>query len=289
MRVAAIALSVFLVCASTTPAVAVTPRPVFQHYVALGDSYAAGPGIPRQNGTPTGCGRSSANYAGKLARWLRVTRFVDVSCGGATTVHMTRPQAVPEGENPPQFDVLRADTDLVTITIGGNDFGFGEILATCARLGAQDPSGSPCREHYTAGGRDELLDRVARVGGLVDRVLAEIHQRSPRATVIVVGYLRILPPTKGCWPQVPFAAGDTAYFDRAEKALNTALGERARAAGARFVNPYPYSITHDACQPAHRRWVEPLRPAAPAVPMHPNEAGMTSVAGLTWLSAATAR
>ncbi|MBM7769959.1 lysophospholipase L1-like esterase [Actinokineospora baliensis] len=289
MRAAALALTLLLVGAAATPATATAYRPSFQHYVALGDSYAAGPGIPDQNGTPPGCGRSSANYAGKLARWLRVARFTDVSCGGATTVHMTRPQTVQDGQNPPQLDALKPDTDLVTITIGGNDMGFGEILGTCAQLGAQDPAGAPCREHYTAGGGDELLDRIARAGTLVDRVLAQIRERSPRATVIVVGYLRILPPTKGCWPQVPFAAGDTAYFDRTEKALNQALGERARAAGARFVNPYLFSITHDACQPEHRRWVEPLRPAAPSVPMHPNEAGMAAVAGLTWLSAATVR
>ncbi|PPK61328.1 SGNH/GDSL hydrolase family protein [Actinokineospora auranticolor] len=261
------------------------PRTRYRHYVALGDSYASGPGIPTQNGTPLGCGRSDHNYPGKLARWLRVRRFTDVTCGGATTAEMTRPQQVYGGENPPQFDALRPETDLVTLTIGGNDIGFGEILSTCGRLGATDPTGAPCKAHYTASGTDELANRVRAVARTrVAKTLGEIHKRVPRATILVVGYLRILPDGPGCWPLVPFAAGDTAYFDQTGRALNQALAETARQAGATFINPYPYATNHDACQSAEDRWVEPLRPDSPAAPLHPNDTGMTVVAALAWLA-----
>ncbi|WP_051386234.1 SGNH/GDSL hydrolase family protein [Actinokineospora inagensis] len=289
MRAAALALSLLLTPTSATPVATPVDTDHFHHYVALGDSYASGPGIPTQNGTPPGCGRSSANYPGDLARWLRVAHFTDMSCGGATVPQMTTPQPTGNGTNPAQFDALRPDTDLVTLTIGGNDISFGEILTTCGTLGATDPTGTPCRDHYVVNGDDTLADRVNRLAPAIDRTLATIHSRSPRATIILVGYLRILPPSTGCWPQVPFAAGDTAYFDRTERALNQMLGTRARAAGAHFVNPYLFSITHDACQPADRRWVEPLRPANPAAPIHPNAAGMTAVAGLTWLATLGAR
>ncbi|WP_084477008.1 SGNH/GDSL hydrolase family protein [Actinokineospora enzanensis] len=289
MRAPALLLSLLTVLAAAPSAAAATgpdsetgSHPRFRHYVALGDSYAAGPGIPQQNGTPPGCARSDHNYAGVLARWLRVPVFTDVSCSGATTVHMTAPQVVQGGVNPPQFDALTLDTDLVTLTVGGNDIGFGEIVSTCGRLGGSDPGGAPCRDHYTSGGGDVLADRVGVAAGKLAEILAGIRERAPRATVVVVGYLRILPEGGGCWPQMPFAAGDTAYFDGTERLLNASLGNVTRGARDWFVNPYPYSVGHDACQAPGRRWVEPLLPASPSAPVHPNGVGMRAVAGLVW-------
>src|SRR5580704_10687403 len=84
-------------------------------YVALGDSYTAGPVIPTQQPTPLGCLRSDHNYPHLLATALQVTTFHDASCSGATTDNMTSPQNVTPGPNPPQFDSLDANTQLVTI------------------------------------------------------------------------------------------------------------------------------------------------------------------------------
>lgn len=279
MRPAALLLIVTALATFTVPASAAPPT---RDYVALGDSYAAGPGIPIQNSTPPGCARSDQNYPAQLARWLNVDTFQDVSCSGATTVHMTAPQQVAGGPNPAQFAALSPKTDLVTLTIGGNDIGFGEILARCGQEGAQDPTGNPCQRYYTRSGRDVLADRVAAVAPKIAQALDGIKKRSPHAKILVVGYLRILPPHTGCWPAVPFAAGDTAYFDGVERALNATIATTTHAAGAHFVDPYYFSLNRDACQPRDRRWVEPLQPANPATPIHPNAAGMRVVAGLTW-------
>lgn len=279
MRPAVLTLVLTMLATFAIPASAARSR---TDYVALGDSYAAGPGIPIQNSTPPGCGRSDQNYPAQLARWLDVATFHDVTCSGATTVHMVNPQQVAGGPNPPQLDALSAKTDLVTLTIGGNDIGFGEILARCGQEGAKDPAGTPCRQYYTRSGRDVLADRVAAVAPKITQTLDGITKRAPHAKILVVGYLRILPPHTGCWPSVPFAAGDTAYFDTVERALNTTIATATQAAGAHFVDPYYFSLNHDACQPPERRWVEPLQPASPATPIHPNAAGMRVAAGLTW-------
>ncbi|MEV4316039.1 SGNH/GDSL hydrolase family protein [Actinocrispum sp. NPDC049592] len=249
-------------------------------YVALGDSYASGPGIPDQTGLPAGCTRSNHNYPSLLAQWLHLRNFTDVSCGGARTVDMTAPQQVQGGTNPAQFTALKKDTSLVTVMIGGNDIGFGEILATCGRLAAQDPAGNPCEQHYKATGKDELAARVAAVGPKIAAVLDGIRQRSPRAHIVVVGYLRILPAQGSCFPQVPFATGDGPYFDGIGQLLNRQLATQARRHGASFVNPYAFSSGHDACQPPDRKWVEGLNPTSPAAPMHPNAKGMLVVAAL---------
>src|SRR5689334_6315092 len=96
--------------------------PRFTHYVALGDSYAAIASLLTVHGTP-GCFRSADNYPSNVARELGVATFTDVTCSSATTGHLTAPQATGLGTNPPQFDALTADTDLVSLTIGGNDLG----------------------------------------------------------------------------------------------------------------------------------------------------------------------
>ena len=259
---------------SAAPASAAPGR----HYVALGDSYASGPGIPDRVGEPAGCARSSNNYPSVLARWVRFSSVTDVTCGGATTRDMWSPQAVSGGANPPQLDAVTRRATLVTVSIGGNDIGFGEILATCGRLGASDPTGAPCQAYYTAGGTDVLAGRIDAVAGEVARVLAEIHRRAPRAEIVLVGYLRILPDGQGCWPAVPFAAGDTAYFDATQRRMNATLARVAQESGALFADPY--TSGHDACAAPEDRWVEPLRPASPAAPMHPNARGMAVTAAV---------
>jgi hypothetical protein len=52
-------------------------------YVALGDSFTAGPVIPNQLDDPIGCFRSDHNYPHLVAATLRPTKFADASCSGA--------------------------------------------------------------------------------------------------------------------------------------------------------------------------------------------------------------
>src|SRR5687767_810852 len=102
-------------------------------YVAMGSSFAAGSGIAPSADVPANrCGRSADNYAHQLARKRRL-RLVDVSCGGATTAHVLGPW----GELPAQVDALTVDTDLVTVTIGGNDVRYiGRLIAeSCKAAG----------------------------------------------------------------------------------------------------------------------------------------------------------
>lgn len=250
-----------------------------QHYVALGDSYAAGPRIPEQRTDPGGCERSTNNYPARLATALAIRDYADVSCSGAKTDNMAAAQSIPGGTNPPQFNALRPDTDLVTLTISGNDVGFTEIVYNCARVGVRDPMGNPCEREYTAGGRDFYGQRISATAAKVADVLEGIHQRSPHATVLLVGYLRILPPSVGCYPFFPIARGDVPYLDGLERQLTTMLADQAFNHGAVFVDSYAGSTNHDACQRPQDKWVEGVVTTNPAAPVHPNAAGMQAVAG----------
>lgn len=263
--------------ASVTITASANAAPAFGKYVALGDSYASVGSLDQIHGEPIGCGRAKDNYPAGVASRLGVGGFVDVTCGGAQTVHMTQPQSVTGGDNAPQFDALTPDTSLVTLTISGNDIGFTDIARTCAEKSFSNPFGSPCKDHFTEGGTDQLAERINAVAGPVDAALKGVKERAPQATVVLVGYLRILPPTDGCWPVVPFARGDVPYFDGVEHQLNAMLGAQAAANGAVFVNPGDV-LGHDVC--SDDKYVEGLIPGSLSVPVHPNAKGQAFVADM---------
>src|SRR5262245_18929543 len=97
-RTAALALAALAVLAAFAGAVRAA------NYVALGDSYAAGPIIPNQI-APLGCLKSDHNYAHLAAPTIGLP-LRDPTCSGATTEDMTNPQETELGTNPPQFNSL---------------------------------------------------------------------------------------------------------------------------------------------------------------------------------------
>jgi lysophospholipase L1-like esterase len=240
-------------------------------YVALGDSYTAGPLIPNPV-LPLGCLKSSNNYPRVAAPSIGLP-LRDASCSGAETEDMTNPQNVdPDGPNPPQLNALDASTSVVSVTIGGNDIGFSEVVESCITY---NPFSSPCKNKYAAGGKDQLAERIAATAPKVASVLQGIHSRAPTAKIYVVNYPAIFPETgNGCWPQMPVSFSDAPYLRSTEQKLNAMLATQAAANGATLVNWYQASIGHDACKGTSTRWVEPLVPGTLAAPIHPNKQGM---------------
>ncbi|MET8845789.1 SGNH/GDSL hydrolase family protein [Amycolatopsis sp. NPDC004625] len=253
-------------------------------YVALGDSYTSGPFIPVQRLDPIGCARSTANYPSVVAAALHPGRFTDVSCAGADTTDLTRPQSVPAGgTNAPQLDALRFDTGLVTLGMGGNDYGvFGTLTSTCPALRASNPAGNPCEEHFSSSGTDTLSAALDNIGPRVEAALAAIHERSPRARVLVVGYPRILPEQGYCPDVLPFADGDYAWLNGIEEKLNLMLSDAADADGkAEFVDTFGPSRGHDACARGGAAWINGQHQNVfAAAAYHPVQAGMAGVAAV---------
>jgi lysophospholipase L1-like esterase len=243
-------------------------------YVALGDSYTASPLTGTNAGPPPGCFRSVNNYPHLTATALGA-QLSDVSCSGATTKEFSAAQKTDAGTNPAQYAALTKDTKLVTVGIGGNDIGFGEIVKTCL---SATPFGSPCKDRYTAGGTDELRQRINALGGTLTTVLKEVHRRSPDARVALVGYPSVLPATgPGCYPAVPITPGDVAYLRGVLADLNTRIRRSADAGEATYVDTYTSTVGHDICQVPGTKWIEGLIPTAPAAPVHPNAQGSAAL------------
>lgn len=270
--------------------------PQYREYVALGDSWTADVvilgtrGLPTAKYVPLGCLQSTENYPKQVAKALQVAKFYDASCGGATTVDFTQPQAAPlGGTNAPQFSHLTRTTDLVTVGIGGNDAGLAAAVLDCLNLTGgllplPYPLGAHCEDKYTEGGVDRMSQQIKASEPKVVAALKKIRTLSPKADVFVVNYLAgIREP--GCYPIQPASNSDQVWLARKLRELNAMLARAAKAGGATLIDTYRPSIGHDACALPNARYVEGFVPLslnqpAIAVPFHPNSAGADAQAAI---------
>jgi lysophospholipase L1-like esterase len=244
-------------------------------YVALGSSMAAGPGIrPSADGAPFRAGRSARNYAHLVAQKLGLD-LVDVTYSGATTANVLTER---QHGTPPQVEALDGSEDLVTVTIGGNDVGYVPMLmaAGMPRLARSMPLlGSHLRDLLDPTLRDRALVEVAESLKEVGRT---VRQRSPRAKVLFVDYLTLLPPA-GTTAR-PLSGVDAALGRRVADTLERLTGEAAADTGCEWVRVADASREHHAwsAEPWTTKPGLPL-PGRPA-PLHPNAEGMRAVAEL---------
>ena len=252
-----------------------------RRYVALGDSYTAAPYVYLTD-VAGGCLRSSGNYPALLGAKLDV-KHVDVSCSGATSKDLTgRQNTFQEQTVPPQLAAVTRDTDLVTVGIGGNDFGlFGSLVGTCPISGPQGRIFAPS-EGVRCGQVDVRVASadVRRIGALITRDLRAIHRKAPDATVVLVGYPRILDPTRSCPKVLPVDRRDTVALNAVTRSLSQQMRSAAERTGSVFVDLYAASKGHDACA-GKKAWVNGVRTdTGRAAALHPFAEEQRAAAGL---------
>lgn len=263
-------------------------------FVALGDSYAAVGRIAPGAWTagPVACVRTDDAYPAVVARKLGVGTFVDASCGGAVSDDLWRPD---EGV-PPQFDALDAETDLVTLTIGGNDVGFSAVMLACAvrtnvaepLLPTVDPVLESMSKNFDASTScSDVIDRQASaaldgLGSRLDAVYGEIVRRSPEARVVTVGYLAALPDEEtirhspDCAPLMAATEDERTKMRGFQDQLNAVVRAAGERNGATVV--IPDEPGHSMCSPADTRWVDLTGLGTGAAPVHPTTSGHAHVA-----------
>lgn len=250
-------------------------------YVALGDSYTAAHGVPGTDWRDA-CLQSARNYPHLVAAALPDATLVDVSCSGTATHHMLTERVVGQVSYPPQFDALTADTDLVTVSIGYNDFRlFTTLFGRCVQMAKKDPEGAPCKDRLVRpNGFDSLAKRVTVIGRRVARVVRGIRERAPEARILVVSYPHLLPEQGYCLGRVPLGKGDYAYV----RGINEMMSEAQRKAaegveGAEYVDVAGASVGHDVC--SRDPWVAGIDPVVTrAAAYHPFAVEQRAVADL---------
>lgn len=240
------------------------------HYVAMGSSFAAGSGLrPRSPGSPRRAQRSAANYAHLVASALGLD-LTDASWSGVTAAQLL----LERSGRPAQVAMLTADTTLVTITCGGNDVRYLPVLA----LGSLP---RPLRTVPAV--RRRLDDLVAGTDGRFEQLtdtweelLSGVRARAPRATVVVVDYPTLLPPSGEAAAPL---ANDLADWGRSTAhRLSAETAVAAERAGCLFVAASRASRDHHAW--SADPWTHGFRFGRGTVPYHPNHAGMRAIADL---------
>jgi lysophospholipase L1-like esterase len=259
------------------------PLPAQSKYVALGSSYAAGPGLQPTVDGP--CARSGADYPHLVADRHRLS-LVDVTCSGATTADiLTRSQPVSGGAVPPQIDAVTPDTRLVTITIGGNDLDYvGALTAdscvTALTTGVPIAGAALASVCNRAAGTATDRSDYDRVRSSIADVVHAVRDRAPRATVVLVDYLPVFDAQATACDLVPVTPEQARTLRATYDGLLTATAQAAASTGATLAITATDDPAHTPCGP--EPWLTgfelPNPAAGKGIPYHPTAAGMTAVA-----------
>lgn len=239
-----------------------------KNYVALGDSFASmgsrttASQADRESAL---CMRSEDNYARILAGHQHLS-LTDVSCQGAITAHVTSEREADFGGIPPQASALTRETQLVTISMGGNDISFG-AMAACAATG-QD-----CRQALGA-----QVDRAIKgLAAKLDAAYAAIKDSAPNAQIIATGYLPLVAESDTCEFTNRISTTDLGWFVEVTNRVNGAVKEAAERNGATYVLPAD-AQGHTGCAEPELRWTSFDGQATGSYPMHPTPEGQRAMA-----------
>jgi lysophospholipase L1-like esterase len=220
-------------------------------YVALGDSYSAGVGAPGQSGL---CLRGSSGYPAQWARRSRPASYRNVACSGAVTGDVQRFQ-VP---------YLSKTTDLVSITIGGNDAGFAPAVITCTLS-----SEAGCAA-VVATAHDYITDVLP---GKLDATYRTIRQHAPNAKVVVLSYPILFDTTSANCGIGGMSLAKRRALNSGAQDLDDLVKNRVAAAGFTFADVRAAFAGHGVC--AASPWINGLTVIPPTDSFHPNVSGYT--------------
>ncbi|MGQ4488673.1 SGNH/GDSL hydrolase family protein [Streptomyces sp. SAS_281] len=221
-------------------------------YVALGDSYSSGVGSGSYIGSSGDCKRSTLAYPSLWASAHSPASFSFTACSGARTGDVIANQLGP----------LNSSTDLVSISIGGNDAGFSDVMTTCVLQ-----SEATC------------LSRIATARSYVDTTLPAklnsvydaIEAKAPAAHVVVLGYPRFYKIGGSC--VVGLSDKVRTAINGAADYLNAATAKRAADHGFSFGDVTSAFTGHEICSGS--AWLHSLNWLNIGESYHPFAAGQS--------------
>lgn len=226
----------------TVAALPAQAAPQTYDYDALGDSYAAGAGVAREQAHPE-----------LLDGRMRIALDDFAAVNGATVQSMLAGQ----------LGALDGSSDLVTVSVGGNNTGWGTAVGACVTL----PDDAVCAG---ALGQSVLLIQTA-LPTLLDGAYAQIRTAAPDAHVVVTGYPRLFSPEYGSYlnasPAEQMAMNDAADL------LNSVVAAAAARHGFQFVDVTSRFADHGVNAP--QPWILGLQSPAP---FHPTLEGQDAYA-----------
>jgi lysophospholipase L1-like esterase len=268
-------------------------------YVALGDSYSSGEGAwDYEEGTDfddrddlwpfnddeedhNRCHRSAHAYSqilGDHNDFAGGTTFV--ACSGAEIPDLSHANDGNTGEDA-QYDALNDDVSLVTISIGGNDLGFADVVKDCIINGAGGVGFiDSCQEKHD----QRIEDRLPELAQQLLDQYEEIRRRAPNARIVIVGYPQLFVDNPSDSYGNLLYKEDQVWMNQKAAELNAMLRDVAHQAGVEFVDPTEAFHGHEIG--SDDPWINDLDLGGPGFSIadpssfHPNAAGHQALADL---------
>ncbi|MFG2588571.1 SGNH/GDSL hydrolase family protein [Streptomyces sp. NPDC048438] len=221
-------------------------------YVALGDSYSSGVGAGAYDSASGDCKRSTRAYPVLWKAANNPASFAFTACSGARTGDVTAAQLGP----------LTSATDLVSISIGGNDAGFADVMTTCVLQ-----SEATCLSRIATA--RAYVDST--LPGKLDSVYAAISAKAPAAHVVVLGYPRFYKLGGGCIAGL--SEKERSAINGAADYLNAATAKRAADHGFTFGDVTSTFTGHEICSGS--AWLHSVNWLNIGESYHPTAAGQS--------------
>ncbi|MBQ1098204.1 SGNH/GDSL hydrolase family protein [Streptomyces sp. b94] len=220
-------------------------------YVALGDSYSSGVGAGSYIGSSGDCKRSTKAYPYLWAAANSPSSFDFTACSGARTGDVLAGQLGPLG----------SATGLVSISVGGTDAGFSDVMMTCVLQ-----SDSSCLSRIATA--KAYVDST--LPGNLDSVYSAIRGKAPSAHVVVLGYPRFYQLGASC---IGLSETKRKAINDASDHLNTAIAKRAADHGFTFGDVRPTFTGHEIC--SGNSWLHSVNWLNIGESYHPTAAGQS--------------
>lgn len=199
------------------------------NYVALGDSYSSGQGVaPYEPGTENSCARSRDAYSRLLSRSpaMKLNLRAFVACSGAVSSNVINDQV----------NALTSNTDIVTITIGGNDIEFASLVKAC--VDPREPDQPDCTQGTAYATSVYALENYIPLS--LDTTFAAIKAKiGVQTRVLVVGY-PLLIPAAGVPTNPLYCITTSAVEKTAARGIVSNLNQATHDAVARAGNQFEF-------------------------------------------------
>ena len=239
------AATTLILSGAATPAFA-AQSPV--NYVNLGDSFSAGwgslaptAGVNPVFGSPA-CLHGGPDDVALFDQLQSVALTGDYACAGATVGATTSgiPTIAQQAAKASFDGALNSTTGVVTLTAGGNDVNFGQIIGACAADTSPTATGCQAATAYGLG----LANNVDVAG-----TVGTIRGFASNAKITWLGYPRLFATAGESTTVIAgggvMSAAAAAVFDQGTDQLNAVLAGKARDAGAQFVDVAPKFNGHE--------------------------------------------
>jgi lysophospholipase L1-like esterase len=222
------------------------------HYVALGDSYSSGVGAGSYIASSGSCDRSTNAYSALWAAAHAPASYASVACSGATTATVVNSQ----------LSALSSTTTLVSITVGGNDVGFSNIMSTCALEGT---------DACVAAVQSAENFAQSTLPGLLNTAYSGIRTHAPSAHVVVLDYPVFYQLGTFC---LGLSATSHKKIDEGINLLDGILATAAAAHAFTFADVRSQFVGHQLCSYG-TKWLHALNFLDLTESYHPTAAGQS--------------